>query len=260
MPELGASNRRRRSLRPGVLYPDMRPPLALPPAALFRVVPLVPPGPSHLFLLGEDPPALSRDIGWEIIDRPRRKGAIEFTGITPFGLRISAVDSKSTSERSIEAELYRFEDGIVTPKGPRREPPIVRLEGPGLNTIIRTHRWVLTKIIPGREERNPDGTRNLAFMELEFLEYVEATGITTVAQSQAMAAADRAVARRDPAPTTPSGSPAPSTRTYTVKRGDTLGAIATRELGSYKRWREIADLNGIRDPRRLQIGQVLRLP
>jgi nucleoid-associated protein YgaU len=42
--------------------------------------------------------------------------------------------------------------------------------------------------------------------------------------------------------------------------GEDLMAIAARELGDVRRWREIADLNGIRDPRAVTIGQVLRLP
>lgn len=47
---------------------------------------------------------------------------------------------------------------------------------------------------------------------------------------------------------------------YTVKSGDTLSAIAARELGDPNRWQEIADLNGIQDPRALRVGQVLQLP
>lgn len=49
-------------------------------------------------------------------------------------------------------------------------------------------------------------------------------------------------------------------RTYTVRRGDTLIGIAREVLGDAGRWREVADLNAIRNPRRLRIGQVLRLP
>lgn len=49
---------------------------------------------------------------------------------------------------------------------------------------------------------------------------------------------------------------------YRVKKGDTLGAIAKRSLGSAGRWREIAELNGIRpgEERRLMPGQTIRLP
>lgn len=48
--------------------------------------------------------------------------------------------------------------------------------------------------------------------------------------------------------------------TYTVKAGDTLAQIAQSKLGNASHWREIAELNGVRDARRLAIGTVLRLP
>lgn len=49
-------------------------------------------------------------------------------------------------------------------------------------------------------------------------------------------------------------------RTYTVKSGDVLWSIAVRFLGDGRRWTEIATLNGITDPRTLQVGKVLRIP
>jgi len=49
---------------------------------------------------------------------------------------------------------------------------------------------------------------------------------------------------------------------YTVRRGDTLSAIAKRRLGDADRWREIFDLNRdvIEDPDEIFPGQVLVLP
>jgi nucleoid-associated protein YgaU len=47
---------------------------------------------------------------------------------------------------------------------------------------------------------------------------------------------------------------------YTVKPGDTLWAIAQNTYGDGARWSVIADANGIRDPRRLTVGQTLTLP
>jgi len=49
-------------------------------------------------------------------------------------------------------------------------------------------------------------------------------------------------------------------RTYTVQRGDTLTGIALKELGSARRWREIAALNPGIDPDRIQAGQELLIP
>jgi len=49
-------------------------------------------------------------------------------------------------------------------------------------------------------------------------------------------------------------------QTYTVKSGDILWSIAVKFLGDGKRWKEIAELNGITDPRTLQVGKVLKIP
>lgn len=55
--------------------------------------------------------------------------------------------------------------------------------------------------------------------------------------------------------------PAPAhERTYTVKDGDTLGTIASQQLGSASRAAEIATLNGIDDPALIRKGAVLKLP
>ncbi|RII18775.1 Murein DD-endopeptidase MepM [Streptomyces sp. YIM 130001] len=55
----------------------------------------------------------------------------------------------------------------------------------------------------------------------------------------------------------PAGKPAGA---YTVKAGDTLGAIARTQLGSAARHPEIAALNGITDPNLIKVGQKLELP
>ncbi len=51
-----------------------------------------------------------------------------------------------------------------------------------------------------------------------------------------------------------------TTREYTVKSGDTLGGIASHELGSAQRWEEIAKLNGDLNPSKLKVGMTLKLP
>ena len=48
-----------------------------------------------------------------------------------------------------------------------------------------------------------------------------------------------------------------STRTYTIKTGDTLIGIAARFETTYQ---AITELNGISDPSRLRVGQVLKIP
>lgn len=52
----------------------------------------------------------------------------------------------------------------------------------------------------------------------------------------------------------------PAQRFYTVRKGDTLWAIAVREYGNGMKWKEIASLNPSVDPRRMSIGQEILLP
>lgn len=56
--------------------------------------------------------------------------------------------------------------------------------------------------------------------------------------------------------------PAPEAEFYTVKKGDTLGAIAKEHLGSAKRYTEIFEANKpmLKDPNLIYPGQVLRIP
>ena len=50
------------------------------------------------------------------------------------------------------------------------------------------------------------------------------------------------------------------TASYTVRPGDTLGAIAYRFYGSYKKYWVIAHLNGIINPSVIRVGQSLTIP
>ena len=47
---------------------------------------------------------------------------------------------------------------------------------------------------------------------------------------------------------------------YFVQPGDTLTSISRKILGRGNRWREIADLNQLRNPNLIFVGQRLRLP
>ncbi|MCA9492949.1 MAG: LysM peptidoglycan-binding domain-containing protein, partial [Myxococcales bacterium] len=45
-----------------------------------------------------------------------------------------------------------------------------------------------------------------------------------------------------------------------VAKGETLGAIAKHWLGDAKRYTDIAAANGISNPDRIEVGQVLKIP
>lgn len=50
------------------------------------------------------------------------------------------------------------------------------------------------------------------------------------------------------------------TKTYTVRQGDSLWAIAAKEYGDSTLWRPIADENRIENPRLLEIGRDITIP
>jgi LysM repeat protein len=48
---------------------------------------------------------------------------------------------------------------------------------------------------------------------------------------------------------------------YSAQRGDTLGTIAQKFLGSSSKWREIWTANpGITDPNKIAVGQLIKIP
>lgn len=65
-----------------------------------------------------------------------------------------------------------------------------------------------------------------------------------------------------PAAAAPAPAAAPAQKTYTVKPGDTLSAIAKAHLGSANAYMQIFELNKdqLSDPNKIKPGQVLRLP
>ena len=66
-----------------------------------------------------------------------------------------------------------------------------------------------------------------------------------------------------PTPRTTIVEPAPATsgaRTYVVRQGDTLEAIARAQLGDGQKWRQIAAANPGVNPNNLKIGQSLSIP
>lgn len=87
--------------------------------------------------------------------------------------------------------------------------------------------------------------------------------VITVGQKLRLPSADATVAAAErPVDSPKPGASAPSKRegTYVVQKGDVLSVIAQRELGSAKRWREIAALNPKINPDRLYEGAVLAMP
>ncbi len=72
--------------------------------------------------------------------------------------------------------------------------------------------------------------------------------------------ADAPAGEESPDGTAAGGVIAPTFRDVVIRRGDTYASIARRELGSSSLAGAIARANPLKDPRRLRVGETLRVP
>ena|SRR5215218_10325800 len=195
--------------------------------------------------LGKKKPLFSDGIGqWTTVPRPRRRALTEFDGELPL-------------KYTFDVCLSAFPDGDVEPLIGRILGWAARMDQPYQPTLLSVKgpivypqlTYFLSKCdqIDESMEFNDAGRICRQFLDLELTEYV-APDLVIQTPPPAQAAQERAA------------QSAPSERTYTVARGDTLSSIAARVMGKASLWLELSEANGIRDPRRLQIGQVLRIP
>lgn len=217
-----------------------------------------PPGPEVSFQLADGVPTYESDGGWGFVGRPRRSAMTEYAGVEGYTLTIPAVFDGFRDDTPVDDDLETLRRIMRDRVGPRREPAVVEVSG----AVPLTHlRWVVQSIAAGDELKNQSGQTLRAFRTIVLLQHLPGDVLVSARTSPAEAAQERAVTTPTTDPATGAAAVAtPSVRTYTVKSGDTLSAIAARELGKASRWTEIATLNGIRDPRRLSVGQELRLP
>lgn len=202
-------------------------------------------------LLGDGAAKATASGGWAVVSRPKQKGFTTWEGYEPYQMTIKVMFDGMETDTTVEHEYDALRRIMRVPVGSTKQPSPVLLVGPVPLTGLR---WVIQNLDPdesGIVRRQSDGHLVRCPATVTLIEYVEADVVMALKPSPAKAAAERKAA-------TP-GKP-PAARTYTVVRGDTLSKIAQRFLGSYKRYPEIARLNGIRDPNRIRAGQVLRLP
>jgi LysM repeat protein len=224
-----------------------------------RIEPIDPPGGPLVFELGEAVAQPAGGVGgWAERLRPRRGAFTEWEGHTLWRLPVAVSIDRGGHEfdgPDVEDDCDALRGlGLQVPGGSRT--PILALSGP---LHIPAPRWVIQDIAWGESERQREtGARYRQEAVIEFWEY-DAPDLVIVA-SPAVAAAARAAEAASPAPAVAPATASAQPRTVTVAAGQTLSGIAAKELGDHRRWQEIADANGIRDPRKLQAGQVLTLP
>lgn len=185
---------------------------------------------------------------WSEQSRPDEKPVVEFEGMTNrrvlFTLRLDGYP-----DRIVEPAITRLK--ALAGRRAKGKPPheIAFDYGP----VGRGATWVIQELEPlDGELRNS----RLQVIQQDFsvvlLEFTDAEiALTPVERHRKKGSDDKDGG---------GGKGHDRHRIYVVKKGDTLQSIAQRLFGDRRRWKEIAKLNGIRDPDRLEPGQRLKIP
>lgn len=203
-------------------------------------------------LLGDERPDISSGYGgWDEVERPRRKTVITWRGMPARRLQVSILLDNWTVGTSIERTIRALERLALPREG--GQPPVVRIDAAGGALPWQSRRWVIDAITWGDALMNGKGNRVRQAAVVTFLEYVSDDLIERIPPAKKR----RNKKKRGTGEGMKKGA---KEKRYTIKRGDTLPRLAAHKLGDARRWREIAKLNNIRDPRNLKIGRVIRLP
>jgi hypothetical protein len=200
--------------------------------------------------LGVDLPTVTGGYGgWQMVARPRRQALTAWMGHEPFSMDLPLLLDGFVNNFSVEARCSALERMARPPKE-GDEPPLVKVIGPVPHADLT---WVINSIRWGDALRSSTGPRVRQFVTLSLVKYIADDRV------QLTSAAARARAKAVPS-STAGGKPVNPTAPYVVKAGDTLSSIAASILGDYNKWRDIAKLNDIRDPKSIRVGQKLRMP
>lgn len=204
--------------------------------------------------LGENAPNITQGYGgWEEIERSGRTALTFWKGYQPIGIDVELWVDNFRAGTSIEPVLTILEAQAGRGKKRRRSEPyelIVDTAGvmPHDYHSDPTNRWVIQNIVTDPETVivNTYGNWVRAGVTVSLLQFVTDKGLAFQTRN-----ARKRIQAKKPS----------SNKRYTVHSGDTVMSIARSKLGDAGRWREIADLNKIRDPRAsLKTGSHLRLP
>lgn len=180
---------------------------------------------------------------WEELDRPGRKPLLASEGLQLRRLRGTFTVGYPDHQRDVEQELHMLRllarDGVK-----------VRWDGYGPSE----HGWWVIEDYQQRVSLRQHGTNRITRAEVT---------LTLAESAAAKVSLGPLTGGAKARPAKPAGQPEPDRaepRSHTVAAGETLYAIAQRYYGDGSRWPEIAEASGVRDPRKLQVGQKLTIP
>lgn len=196
----------------------------------------------------ENPPKVVEGAGgWEIVPIPNREAITQWKGRNPIAVSFSIMfEYNFAAGTNVEARIRALMllAGFDTDD---EDPPLLQWRGNGPFDFDKQPGWMW--FIETCEEvdsrRNTHGNRIRAIYNLQLRKYNPGEYLKGRKNKKTKPKKGKKV------------------RHYKVKARDLkdgLRGIAKRELGDAKRWKEIAKLNGIRDPMNIKKGQSLKMP
>lgn len=200
-------------------------------------------GLSLVVLLGSSAARMTDGYGgWEVVDRPKRTGLTNWKGRPPYKMEVPILFDGWQAQVGQEIKISVLTRMALPPGAPNAEPPTLRVSGAVPRDDVT---WVIEAIDFGDNViYDMVGGVHVRLRQdavVRLIEYVK----------------DERIGHRNSPATRASGNAGRST---TVKAGETLRQIASREYRDPNKWTAIAAANAIGDPRRIIAGQVLRLP
>lgn len=226
-------------------------------------------------LLGPDRVDVSSGYGgWDEVERPQRSTVTTWKGQPARRMSVPIIFDEWVSGESVELEIRRLER-MALPR-PGGQPPTVRVAAAGgvIPPYLEALDWVIDAISWGDALANQNWNRTRQAATITLLEYIsdELIAIRSSAKrkrakrkratgaSRKKGAKQKRAASKGKRKTTRRTAVLLSSSESDPYTGEDLLSVAARELGDARRWIEIAALNGIRDPRAIKRGQVIRLP
>jgi nucleoid-associated protein YgaU len=242
---------------------------AAPPVGWVRVKSSDPPISLTVRLADGRPDVTAGYGGWAEVARPRRRPLSVWTASPGLRMTLPLLLDGFGAGRSVERQISQLEK-LSLPTAADGAPPRIRLVARGSAVPHQDRVWVVDSLtFADGAIMNAAGNRTRQPATLALLEYIADVRVSeksTVSQKRGQAA--RAKSKQGAARKrvrAAHGKPK-TTRARTLASASSFGAgedllsIAARELGDADRWVEIAQLNGLRDPRAIKPGQELRLP
>lgn len=223
-----------------------------------------------MVLLGADRPDVSSGYGgWSEVERPKRTTVTTWAGQPARRFALAILIDRFDAGVSVEGDIRALE--LMALPRPGGEPPTVRVSAPGgiVPPYLEKMDWVIDALAWGDAAMNTYGNRTRQAATVTLLQYVsdDLVAASPAKKRRAGAARKSGKNKKKGAKTkrkaSHAGRPKAKPKAFgatIVFDGEDLLSVAARELGDATRWHEIAELNGIRDPRAVTRAQVIRLP